>query len=297
MAPADAIMRYAEVIGDPIAQSKSPIIHKHWLKQLGLSADYKRTHVPRGTLAEFLDRRRRDPDWLGCNVTIPHKEQAATLVDRLDAAAERIGAVNCIVPEGDALVGYNTDVDGVGAALGSAEIGSRKVALIGAGGGARAAVAYLASRGIGELALLVRKPERAEGLRALAGSSRVSISSFEQADQAFESATAIVNASPLGMTGAQPMPESLLNAVRKYASGATIFDMVTTPSETEFLTAAREAGGSTVDGLTMLVGQAARAFALFYGAIAPAPDDTLRDLLITDSGDSASIGYNPGLKH
>lgn len=290
-------MRYAEVIGDPIRQSKSPIIHKYWLEQLNLAGDYQRTLVPRGTLAEFLDERRGDPDWLGCNVTIPHKEQAAALVDRLDASAEQVGAVNCIVPEGDALVGYNTDVDGVAVALGSTEIRGCKVALIGAGGAARAAVGYLVSRDIGELALLVRNPNRAEALRALAGDSRVSILPFERADEAFQGAVVIVNASPLGMAGAQRMAESLLNAVREYAGGGTVFDMVTTPAETELMAIAREAGSSTVDGLTMLVGQAARAFELFFGATAPSSDGALRDLLTTDSGDSASAGYNWELKH
>jgi shikimate dehydrogenase len=290
-------MRYAEVIGDPIAQSKSPIIHKHWLQQLNLPGDYRRTHVPRGTLTEFLDERRYDPDWLGCNVTIPHKEQAATVVDRLDSLAAQIGAVNCIVPEGGALVGYNTDVDGVAAALGSAQVRGRKVAMIGAGGGARAAVAYLATRGMAELVLLVRNPERAMALGALAGESSLAILPFEQAHEAFEAATVIVNASPLGMVGSQSMPRSLLDAVRKHAAGATIFDMITTPPTTELLAAAQGAGGSTVDGLTMLVGQAARAFALFYGTIAPAPDETLRGLLTTDSRDSASNGYKRDLKH
>lgn len=290
-------MRYAEVIGDPIAQSKSPIIHKRWLEQLNLQGDYRRTHVPRGAVAEFFDGRRSDPDWLGCNVTIPHKEEAAALVDRLDAAAGQIAAVNCVVPEGEVLVGYNTDLDGVAAALGSVEISGRKVALIGAGGGARAAVAYLASRGIGELALLVRNPDRAEALRALAGDSRVSILPFERADEAFEGAVVIVNASPLGMTGAASMPRPLLDAVRNHAAGGTLFDMVTTPAETEFLATAREVGGNAVDGLTMLVGQATRAFELFFGDTAPAPDDALRGLLTTDSGDSASIGYNCGVKH
>jgi shikimate dehydrogenase len=279
-------MRYAEVIGDPIAQSKSPIIHKHWLQQLNLSGDYRRTHVPRGTLAEFLHERRVDPEWLGCNVTIPHKEQAAALVDRLDGAAEQIGAINCIVPEGAALVGYNTDVDGVAAAFDSTAIRGRKVALIGAGGGARAAVAYFATCGAGPIALVARNAARAEPLRALAGSAGLDILPFEEAALAFQGAAAIVNASPLGMAHAAAMDGSLLDAVRKHASGATIFDMVTTPVETDFLSAAREGGGKSVDGLAMLVGQAARAFDLFFGARPPAPDQALRELL-TDRSSSA----------
>jgi shikimate dehydrogenase len=230
-------------------------------------------------------------------VTIPHKETAAALVDRLGSPAGQIGAVNCIVPEGDALVGFNTDVDGVAAALDSTAVRGRKVSLIGAGGGARAAVAYLASRGIGELALLIRNSERGEALRAIAGDSRVTILPFERADEAFEGAAVVVNASPLGMVGAQPMPRPLLDAVRKHAADTKMFDMVTTPAQTEFLDTAREAGGSTVGGLTMLVGQAARAFELFYGAMAPAPDKALRGLLTTNIGDSECVGYNLDLKY
>ena len=97
---------------------------------------------------------------------------------------------------------------------------------------------------------------------------------------------AIVNASSLGMAGADPMPQPLLDAVCNHARDATIFDMVTTPAETGFLSAGRQGDGHTVDGLTMLVGQAARAFTLFFGVPAPPPDDYLRGLLATDSRDS-----------
>ena len=89
--PSDPL-RYAEVIGDPIAQSKSPLIHKFWLAQCKLEGDYRRTFVERGRLEEFLANRRLDPLWRGCNVTIPHKERAAALVDNLDKRARAIGA-------------------------------------------------------------------------------------------------------------------------------------------------------------------------------------------------------------
>src|SRR5207253_5298056 len=105
-----SLMIFAEVIGDPIAQSKSPVIHRYWLDRLGIEGDYVRTRVAADELAGFLARRRSDPEWRGCNVTIPHKETIIPLLDRLDPSAEAIGAVNCVVPEGGALVGYNTDI-------------------------------------------------------------------------------------------------------------------------------------------------------------------------------------------
>jgi shikimate dehydrogenase len=290
-------MILAEVIGDPIAQSKSPVIHKYWLDRLGIAGDYVRTRVLANELASFVDRRRSDPHWRGCNVTIPHKQSVIPLVDRLDAGAQSIGAVNCVVAEDRALVGYNTDIDGIAAALDSTELRGRKAALIGAGGAARAVVGYLASRGVGRIALVVRNPGRAEALRALAPGVDTHVLAFDDADMTFGGAAVIINASSLGMAGADPMPQSLLDAVRRHAAGVTLFDLVTTPAQTEFLSAGAAGRGQTVDGLTMLVGQAARAFELFFGAPAPAPDQALRHLLTTVRPNSARLGYNFGLKH
>ena len=109
---------YAEVIGDPIAHSKSPQIHRHWLQQTGLDGDYRATRVSREGLAGYFAERRADPDWRGCNVTIPHKENVAPLIDDVASDAAAIGAVNCVIREGDRLVGYNSDVNGIAAALG-----------------------------------------------------------------------------------------------------------------------------------------------------------------------------------
>lgn len=264
-------MPFAEVIGDPIAQSKSPIIHKYWLDQLGIEGDYVRTRVVAGELSDFIARRRADPDWRGCNVTIPHKQAIMPLLDRIDAGADAIGAVNCVVPEAAALAGHNTDIDGVAAALDSTELDGRKAVVIGAGGGARAVVAYLARRKA-EIVVVVRSPARAEELRSL---GPVRILPLEQAEDGFQGATAIVNATSMGMAGADPMPTSLLEVVRENSAGAVLFDMVTTPVNTEFL--AR--GERAVDGLTMLVGQARRAFELFFGSTPPQGDAELRRLL------------------
>ena len=103
---------YAEVIGDPIVQSKSPAIHGYWLRRLGLDADYRAAHVTAEGLADYLASRRADPLWRGCNVTMPHKQAVIPLLDALDPLAARIGAVNTVVPEDGRLIGYNTDAGG-----------------------------------------------------------------------------------------------------------------------------------------------------------------------------------------
>ena len=264
-------MPFAEVIGDPIAQSKSPIIHKYWLKQLGIEGEYIRTRVPANELPDFIARRRTDAGWCGCNVTIPHKQAIMPLLDRLDPGAEVIGAVNCVIPEASGLAGYNSDIDGVAAALDSVELKGRMAVVIGAGGGARAVVAYLAQRNA-EIVVLARNPAKSDELSSLAP---VRILPLEQAVDAFEGAAAVINATSMGMAGADPMPKSLLAAMRTHSEDAILFDMVTTPADTEFLAC----GDRTVDGLTMLIGQARRAFELFFGSTPPEGDAELRRLL------------------
>lgn len=275
----DQTMRFAEVIGDPIAQSKSPIIHHHWLALLAMAGEYRRTHVPAASLVDFLERRGGDPLWRGCNVTIPHKEVVLALVDCIDPPARAIGAINCIIPKSGQLVGYNTDIDGIALALGSADIAGKKIVLIGAGGAARAVITYATERGAGQIGLVARNPKRAEKLKALAPGAEWQLSSLDQPEPAFDGATLIVNASPLGMAGAEPMPATILEQVADKAINGTVFDMVTTPSTTDLLEAGKSAGASCVDGLTMLVGQAGRAFELFFGRKPPPPDRLLLDLL------------------
>ena len=284
-------MRYAEVIGDPIAQSKSPLIHNHWLDRRKLEGGYRQTFVERGRLEEFLAERRVDPLWRGCNVTIPHKEQAAALVDELDQRARAIGAVNCIVASPAGLTGANTDVDGIGAALDGTALDGASAAIIGGGGGARAAVAYLAGRSVAEIIVLVRDPAKAESLRTIAPATSMEIDYLDRAGPKLERVSAVINATQLGMRGCAEMPADLLAAVTRQAGGATLLDMVYDPIETRFLATGRVAGAPVVDGLTMLAGQAAKAFEIFFGEPAPAPDEALRVLLTTgDLCDNNSPG-------
>jgi shikimate dehydrogenase len=264
---------YAEVIGDPVAQTRSPSIHRHWLATLGLPGDYRAVRVRPAELADYFAARRRDPDWRGCNVTIPHKRSILPLLDRIDPAVAAIGAVNCILPGAGGLTGRNTDIDGLAAALASTPLDGRKAALIGTGGGARAAIGYLLDAGAAEISVLARDPAPP------AHDARVVLFPFDRCDSALADSAAIVNATPLGMAGAPPMPEALLACVARHAFGATLLDMVYDPLETPFLAAGRAGGGAPVDGLVMLIGQARAAFRFFFGHEPPPGDEALRAML------------------
>ncbi len=289
---------FAEVIGDPVSHSLSPLIHRYWLQALGLSGDYRATGVQRSALARFFEERRTDPLWRGCNVTIPHKETAAALVDQLDPVARIIGAINCVVAGAGGLTGYNTDVDGVAAALDTTPLEGRTVAMIGGGGAARAVVAYCARRQAGRLIVLARDPIKARTLAAIQPDLEVEVRPLGDAGPALMGVSAIINASPLGMLGSPPMPGDLLDAIGRAAERAVLFDMVYKPVGTSFLAAGASflAAGDgrsprVVGGLTMLVGQARRAFELFFGAATPADERALRDLLATASEHSSAGVY------
>lgn len=275
---------YAEVIGDPIAQSKSPVIHKFWLEELGIQADYRRCHVLADGLEAYLAERRTDPDWRGCNVTMPHKQAVMPLLDRIDPLARRVGAVNTIVPENGELVGYNTDVPGFLAPLGKLleqEHLFRMARVLGTGGAARAIVAGLSGLGF-MIVLAGRDPAKARAildeLDPGGEHHAVDIAHFATpTDFAFDDRAGIcdlvVNASALGMTGQPPLAFDWSHA----PPGSLAYDIVTAPLDTEFLKGARAAGFRTVDGLSMLVGQADYAFAHFFGQRPPRTrDDELR---------------------
>ena len=272
---------YAEVIGDPIAQSRSPLIHRHWLERLGIEADYRAVRVAPHELADYLAERRRDPDWRGCNVTLPHKEAILPLLARRRPEVRSIGAANTVVPGLHGPTGHNTDSHGVAAALDGLEVGGRKAVMIGAGGGARAALSYFVGRRTKTLAIVVRDPEKAGHFAGQRAGTHVEVHAMEDCRAAFEGAAAIVNASPLGMAGSPPMPPALLDCVGAHAQGATLFDMVYKPLKTECLRIGEAHGGRTVDGLAMLIGQARPAFRHFFGHDAPPGDEALRGLLTT----------------
>jgi shikimate dehydrogenase len=263
--------RYAEVIGDPIAHSKSPIIHGFWLESRGVPGRYDKTHVLAGDLADFIYRRRRDPDWRGCNVTIPHKLAVMSLADVIDEAAERVGAANCLYYDHGRLVATNTDVIGVGEALSRTLVGEA-VCLIGAGGAARAALVAAYALGASDFRLVLRDPAKGEQLLAELG-MRGRLFSLDDSSDAFRGAAVVINASPLGMVGSPAMPPALLDHLALLDSGATVFDMVYAPLETELLARARSLDLIAADGLTMLIGQAGEAFFDLFGVAAPREHD------------------------
>lgn len=268
---------WAEVIGQPIGHSLSPLIQRYWLESTGIAGAYEATAVATADLPAFLVDRRAAGNWRGCNVTAPHKQSMLRLLKHVDERAAAIGAVNCVHREGARLTGTNTDVDGIGEALADLPLRGETIAVVGAGGAARAAVHWLHRQGPRAITLVMRRPEVAEAF-----GSGVKAFAVGEARQVFACASLVINATPLGLQGGEAMPAELLDAVRD-ARLSTAFDMVYRPLETPFLRAARDGGARTIDGLTMLFGQARRSFALFFGAAAPLDKDTELRALITAS--------------
>lgn len=270
---------YAEVIGDPIGHSKSPTIHRFWLETLGLDGDYRATLVKAEALPAFFAERRQDPDWRGCNVTVPHKQAVMAFVGTLSPLAREVGAVN-LITGGAQLSADNSDVLGIIDSLPTSMLAPRplKACLIGSGGAARAALAAFARMPVATVCLNVRDPGKGKALLDSFGiDGRCGpIDDEENLAQA----NLIVNATTLGMIGQTPMPDSLLQRIEKASPDAVVFDMVYSPLETDLLRTAERAGLRTVDGLTMLIGQAAAAFERFFGASPPRDrDQALRRLL------------------
>jgi len=280
---------YAEVIGDPIAQSKSPAIHTYWLDQLGMDAAYRARHITADELTDYLTARRADANWRGCNVTMPHKQAVMPLLDHIDPLAGRVGAVNTIVRGADGtLSGYNTDVAGflepLQPLLGRTHL-FRMARVLGTGGAARAIVAALAGEHF-VVVLAGRDPAKARALleeldpngehHAIDLAYFADLTDFPFDDRA-GCLDLIVNASPLGMAGQRPLNFDFSHA----PPGSVVYDIVTHPLDTPLLQAARAAGLRTIDGLAMLIGQAAAAFEHFFGRPPPRDegDAALRALL------------------
>lgn len=268
---------YAELIGDPVAHSASPAIHTHWLAERELPGSYRSVRCEAAALATYLASRRDDPFWRGCNVTMPLKEKAAARMDWLDDGAARSGAVNCIVPRDGRLHGYNSDVDALLRSFATVDLDGKRAVVLGSGGAARAALVALGQCGA-ERVVLARDPDRRLALRALG--TDVRCAPLHAIREALDGAALIINATPLGMAGAEAMPLFILERLEAASSAILAIDMVYRPVETEFLSAARTAGMRTVDGLTLLIGQARRSFELFFGVAPPPGDDSLRTALL-----------------
>jgi shikimate dehydrogenase len=254
----------AGVAGWPIEHSRSPTIHRYWLKQLGIAGSYEKFPVRPGEFRQFAARIGED-GLVGANVTAPHKEDAFNACDQRTKVAEALGAVNTLWRENGRLWGDNTDVAGFLANLDEATPGwderKRFAIVIGAGGAARGIIYALVSRGFERIAVVNRTQARAQTLAQHFGDSTIAT---PWADLETESSEAdlLVNASSLGMVGQPP----LMVDVSLLPERAMVADAVYAPLRTPLIEAASARGLRVAPGLGMLLHQAAPAFARWFGA-------------------------------
>lgn len=270
----------AGVIGSPVAHSKSPRLHGHWLKTYGLAGYYIPMDVAHDDLAEVL-RALPKAGFVGVNITIPHKEAVLALADIVTDRAALIGAANTLIFRKDGRIhADNTDGYGFVANLRQNAPGwnpaGGAAAVLGAGGAARAVIASLLEIGVPEIRLANRTRARAETLRAEFG-AKVVVFDWVQAGNMLEGAVTVVNTTSLGMTG-KPDFRVPLDAL---SSQAVVTDLVYAPLRTRFLEEAAAIGCITVDGLGMLLHQAAPAFERWFG-IRPEVDQATRDAVLAE---------------
>lgn len=268
----------AGVIGWPIAHSRSPQLHGHWLKRYGIKGHYIPLPVRPEHLAEVL-RALPKAGYVGVNVTIPHKEAVLALADFVTDRAALIGAANTLIFRSDGKIhADNTDGYGFIANLRQSapdwDPARGPAALLGAGGAARAVVASLLDAGVPELHIANRTRIRAEQIRSEFG-ARVIVHDWGKAGEMLEGATTVVNATSMGMDG-KPALRVALDAM---APGTLATDLVYTPLDTPFLIDARARGAQTVDGLGMLLHQAAPGFERWFGH-KPEVDEALREAVL-----------------
>jgi shikimate dehydrogenase len=264
---------YADVIGDPISHSKSPMIHKFWLDKLALDGDYRAENIHAQALATYIESRRTDPFWRGCNITLPHKLSIMDHVDDPGDVRGTIGAMNTVFRQPDGrLIGTNTDAAGFFTPIADFDLRDMPVAVIGTGGAAHAVLFALSKANTGPVTMLARSPLKGAALLARFGMK----GKVQGLDVPLPPVALLANATQLGMTGQPP----LIVDLSALPDDALVYDIVYTPLVTPLLAGARARGLVTVDGLEMLVGQAAVAFELFFGKAAPRRHDAeLRTML------------------
>jgi shikimate dehydrogenase len=266
------------VIGWPVEHSRSPLIHEYWIRQFGLRAAYRREAVPPERFADFVAHL-ADRGYVGANVTVPHKEAALEL-SKPDALAEAVGAANTLWLDRGVLRSTNTDVEGFVASLDAGVPGWAKdvesAVVLGAGGAARAIVFGLLAQGVRRIHVVNRSLDRATAMGRRFG-ERVVPSGWDHRNDLLAGAGLLVNTTTLGMAG-QPRLEIDLAPL---AAAAIVADIVYAPLVTPLLAAAQGRGLRTVDGLGMLLHQAAGAFARFFG-LRPQVSQGLRTLVEAD---------------
>jgi shikimate dehydrogenase len=272
-----ATARAACVVGWPVEHSRSPLIHNYWLKHYGIAGEYRREAVPPEALGAFL-RSLAARGYVGANVTVPHKEPALAFSEP-DDRARAVGAANTLWFEG-VLRSTNTDVEGfllnLDAAAPHWDRTIAKAVVLGAGGAARAVVYGLIGRGVEQIIVVNRTFSRAEALRKPFAKS-VRAARWDERNEILADAALLVNTTTLGM-GGQP---HLDIDVERLPGHAVVADLVYLPLTTPLLRAASARKLRTADGLGMLLHQAVRGFALWFGTV-PAVTPELRALLQAD---------------
>jgi len=269
----------AGVIGSPISHSKSPALHRHWLKINGLKGFYIPMDVSRDNLLDVI-RTLPQMGFVGVNITIPHKEAVLEIADLVTDRAALIGAANTLIFRKDGKIhADNTDGYGFienlrnGASDWQPKTGPAVV--FGAGGAARAVIASLIDVGVSEIRLSNRTRNRADVLKKEFG-AKITVYDWVKAGNMMDGAATVVNTTSLGMVG---KPEFRI-PMDGLSEDAVVTDLVYAPLDTPFLRKAREMGCTTVDGLGMLLYQAVPAFERWFGT-RPVVDDALRNVVLT----------------
>jgi shikimate dehydrogenase len=272
-------MKQACVIGWPIAHSRSPMIHGYWLAKFGIDGAYTKVPVRPDDIASFLTSL-SGQGFDGCNVTVPHKEAAFRIAHEREPSAEAVGAANTLWLDGGRLHAANTDTYGYMAALTAAvpDWAGRDapVAILGAGGAARAIVYGFLEAGVGEIRLFNRSRERAEALAAAFG-ARVRVFDWSEREAKSRSALVLVNTTSLGLKHAGDIGIDFAG----FHAATIVSDIVYAPLETAFLQRARLYGLRAVDGLGMLLHQAVPGFEQWFG-VRPEVTAELYELVAAD---------------
>jgi len=264
----------AAVMGWPVIHSLSPLMHNTWMEQEGLKGTYVPLAIEPGTLEPAL-RALHPLGFAGCNLTIPHKLDAMTIVDEVDEVARKIGAMSCVVVrENGTLFGTNNDwlgfVGNLKQFFPDFRADTGPVTVIGAGGGGRAVCYAMLDQGAREIRLVNRTPEEPALIAAEFGGPITPVAWTER-HAALDGAVMVINATSQGMKG-EPALDIQLDTL---PVSALAVDIIYTPPETPFLAAARMRGNPTLNGLGMLLHQGPAAWKRWFG-IEPAITDALR---------------------
>jgi len=272
-------MKKACVIGWPIEHSRSPLIHNYWLKKYGIDAAYEKKPVEPKDVSNFIVNLAHS-EFIGCNVTIPHKESVFEAIGEADEIARRLGAVNTVYLKNGKVRGTNTDGEGFIASLRYSypafSLKGKTAIIVGAGGAAKAIVGALLDEGVGRIGVINRTRERILGLRGQFGSHVFEINE-DTANDELGNCELLVNTTSQGMHGQPPLDLEIQSLNRD----AVVADIVYTPLETVFLEKARNQGSPVLGGLGMLLHQAVRGFELWFG-VKPEVTKELYELVAAD---------------